>query len=124
MVALGMRLMAAGPIDRTTLRSPSFNILVRPSPGITAADLPDIADSAAAQFTTAGGQVEGRGPTKVGALRAYRMNLSLRFKLPTGTSAPLSETQYYVVAKGFAYIITTTGTSPDLARIVQTFSPT
>ena len=107
----GARLAAADPATGSTV-----NLIILPAD----ANLEDLAKAAAVRLRQTGATELRQESSTVDGLPAVRQRF--RVTLPAGTgTVELRESQYYVVRRGKAYILTLVGDSPELDQIAASF---
>jgi hypothetical protein len=116
----GAKFLSVEP-DRQADVSPNVIVSVQPAPGIQDSDVTQAAGLAEAEFGKSGLTVLGTRIVTFDGHRALQVSLSATLKDPLGNAITFSQTQYYLGANDFLYIIGLTGTSPDLSRIANTF---
>jgi translation elongation factor EF-1beta len=92
-------------------------VVVKATPGVKDSDLPNLVDTLKAQYQQAGATVESTSSVPLAGHQALQVKLTLPQNDGSGGTTNLHETQDIVAANDFAYIVTLTGTSPDLTAI-------
>ncbi|HEX2043688.1 MAG TPA: hypothetical protein VHF24_13725 [Acidimicrobiales bacterium] len=103
----GARLAVVDPATGSTA-----NLIVLPSDS----DLDDMASGAAIRLRQTGATGLTQEKTTLDGVPAIRQRFRVQYP-GTGGSVELQESQYYVVRRGRAFILTLVGQSPDLDRI-------
>jgi hypothetical protein len=120
LISRGMKFLATEPNRQAAVQS-TVNVVVEPAPGIQDSDVTQLGDQASSELEKAGATVLGTRVITVDGHQALQVSISSNFKDPLGDNVTGPETQYYVGANDFAYIITLSGTGPELSTIVGTF---
>jgi translation elongation factor EF-1beta len=95
----------------------NVNVVVKAAPGAKDSDLPNLVDTLKTQYQQAGATVESTMSVPLAGHQALQVKLTLPLNDGSGGTTTLHETQDIVAANDFAYIVTLTGTSPELATI-------
>ena len=98
--------------------SPNVNIVVEPAVGLRDARLPDALTGIRNEYARMGLTVRRVAYVRLAGHRALRVALSVPSQ---GLGGETAMVQDLVAANDSLYVITRTGTNPDLARIVATF---
>jgi hypothetical protein len=101
---------------------PTLNVIVEPAVGARDSDLPDVANSIKGQYAKAGATVEGTRFVSLAGHRALEVLVTFHLARPTGEPFVKQSVQDFVVANDSVYIVSRSGTSPDLGTIVSTFN--
>ena len=95
----------------------NVNVVVKAAPGAKDSDLPNLVDTLKTQYQQAGATVESTMSVPLAGHQALQVKITLPLNDGSGGTTTLHETQDIVAANDFAYIVTLTGASPDLAAI-------
>ena len=106
----GANVAAVDPATGSTV-----NLIVLPADS----EPDEIATQAAVQLRSTGATELQREDVTVDGEPAVRQRFRLPFPSDAGGVVDLRESQYYVVRRGKAYILTLVGDSPDLERIAE-----
>jgi hypothetical protein len=117
----GMRLMAVGRLDPTTMSNPTLNVVVNDAPGVTYERLPDLIGAQRGQMSAAGVTLGELTETKIGGKRAMKAAVTTRLKDPSGQTHEVHGVQSYVLANDSVYIITTNSDDPTIQTMMRTF---
>jgi hypothetical protein len=120
LMSRGVKFFAVEPYSQADVAS-NVTVIVQPAPGIQDSDISQAADLVASEAAKVGATVLGSNVMTYEGHQALQVSLSATVKDPLGNNITYRATQYYLGANDFAYIITLTGTSPDLATIATTF---
>jgi hypothetical protein len=111
-------------VSRTANFTPNINIIARTAPGIANSDLPSLLPGLRTEYQKVGGTITASSQVPVAGLPAFQVNVHIPTTLPSGGKYTVVETQDYVVANGFFYVLTFAGTAPEFSTILSTFSVT
>jgi hypothetical protein len=118
----GIVLLAINPDPGADGYASSVNVIAKPDLTFSDSDLNTIAAELPAEESRAGATNTGTSIVTFDGHRALRATDALPLKLLSGGQATVDQSQYYVSANGFLYIITLSGNDPALATIANTFS--
>jgi len=121
LVAQGIKFLAVDP-QAGVGGNPTVNVVVRSAPGATDAGLAQLADGIRSEYGQIGAEVLGTTTVRVAGHRALEVRADFALSGEDGTSATVHETQYFVAASGFVYIVSLAGSSPQFATVVSTFA--
>lgn len=124
MAESGMVLMAINPVPDASGFASNVNVVAKPAPGFSQSDLQQLAAVVPAQLARVGITVTGTSTATIGGQAAMRMAMTQTLNTPTGTQLTVDETQYYVGANDFLFVITLSGDDPALTTIPSTFATT
>ena len=93
----------------------------KPAPGFVDADLGQIRNALPGEYTKIGATLLGITTITLDGHQALKTTANLPVNTDLGNTLVASQTQYVLGANDFIYIITMTGTSPDLPTIAATF---
>lgn len=122
LISDGTKLFAIAPGSDPSGFYSNLNIIVKKNAGLTASDLPQLANALPAEFQKVGATFNGSNIITLNGQQALEATASLPVNDSSGNSITVSETQYYVPINGNAYIITLAGGSADLQTIANSFS--
>ena len=118
----GMALVAVNPNPSAAGFASNVNVLVKPDPDYSDSDLNELASGLPAELARVGAESTGSRVVTFDGHRALRATDVLALNTPGGAKVSVGQTQYYVSANGFFYVVTLSGADPELATIANTFS--
>jgi hypothetical protein len=119
LLANDVKFLAVDPVSQAT-EAPNINVIVKPAPGFVDADLGQIRSALPGEYTKLGATLLGITTVTLDGHQALKTSANLPINTDVGTTVVASQTQYILGANDFIYIITLTGTSPDLSTIPTT----
>jgi hypothetical protein len=120
----GMGLMAINPALGPDGFASNINVVAKPDLTFSASDLSQIAANLPSEYAKLGGTITGTSYVTYDGNRALRATDTLPLNTPLGTRINVTQTQYFVGANGFLYVVTLSGSDPNMAIIASTFSTT
>jgi hypothetical protein len=121
LVAEGMKFFAINPALDASLAA-SVNVDVRPALGVTDGDLSQLAAELPGEYQRLGATLLGTTTISMAGHQALQATIELPINDLSGNQVTADEVQDFVAANSFVYVVTLTGTNPDLASIAATFS--
>lgn len=118
----GTALLAINPVAGSDGFASNINVVAKPDLTFSTSDLSQIAASLPAEYAKIGGTVTGTSYLAFDGHQALRSTDILSLNTPLGGHVNVEQTQYFVGANGFLYVLTLSGTDPDLAAIASSFS--
>jgi hypothetical protein len=120
LLANDVKFLAISPVSQGT-EAPNINVIVKPAPGFVDADLGQIRNALPAEYAKIGATLVGITNVTLDGHEALRTSATLPINTGLGSTVVASQAQYIVGGNDFVYIITLTGTSPELPTIATTF---
>jgi hypothetical protein len=105
-------------IDPDTEGGTNVNLIVLPAPGGTDADLEEVARESREELTRLGASGITQERTSLAGGDAMKATFVLTLQDDDGPTRR-SQTQYYLIRTGKAYVLTLTGDDPDLTTVAQ-----
>jgi hypothetical protein len=123
LAASGIKFLAVDPdpADAAT-GSPTINVIVHPAPGSKDADLQQLASGIEAEYQQLGLHTVDSATVELAGHRALRVHVAYTTSAPDGSSTTVPETQYFVLANDFAYVVTLGFSSPSFDQVLASFS--
>ncbi len=120
LAAKGMKFMAVDP-TATDGFAPNMNVIAHAAVGYSDNDLGDIAGQMSQEYGKLGATVTSSQTTTLAGHKALKESLDVPLQTDSGRSITIHEVQYVLGGNDILYIITLSGDSPELSRIVSTF---
>jgi len=120
MAASGMKFFSMEPSPEGGFAS-NINVVVHSALGIKDSDLGELQREAATEYAKAGATVSSTSTVALAGHKALRETIQFTMKNPSGNSILVPEVQYFVGANDLLYVITLSGTAPDLDTVATTF---
>jgi hypothetical protein len=120
LLANDVKFLAVEPGIQTTFAA-NVNVIAKPAPGFVDADLGQIRSGVPGEYAKIGATLLGLTTVTLDGHQTLKVSGKLPVNTPLGTTIVASQVQYILGANDFIYIITLTGTNPDLSTIVTTF---
>ncbi|HUO48153.1 MAG TPA: PsbP-related protein [Acidimicrobiales bacterium] len=123
-VSAGIKFLAVDPdpADVASGGSPTINVIVHPAPGSTDADLGRLSSGITGEYQQLGLHLVDTSTVHLAGHRALRMHVGYTVTAADGSTSSVPETQYFVLANDFAYIITLAFSSPRFDQVMSTFA--
>lgn len=122
LTAKGIKFLAIDPV--VTGVAPNVNVIAKPALGFGPKDLAQLQTALPGQYAKVGAQLQDLTDVTFAGRAALEAVLNLPLTGVGGQVLTAHETQYFVAANNFLYVVTLTGTSPDLDQVASTFEPT
>jgi hypothetical protein len=120
LLANDVKFLAVAPPSQAA-EAANLNVIVKPAPGFVDADLGQIRNALPGEYTKIGATLLGITTITLDGHQALKTTAHLPVNTDLGNTLLASQSQYVLGANDFIYIITMTGTSPDLSTIAATF---
>jgi hypothetical protein len=121
LVAKGVKFLSIEPNSQAEVGRSDVVVAVEPEPGIRDSDVTQSTDQIVSAAEKAGATQVATRIVTLDAHQALQVSYSLTLKDQLGNNQTAPGTQYELGANDFLYVITLTGTSPDLSTIATTF---
>jgi hypothetical protein len=120
LLANDVKFLAVEPGTQTSVAA-NINVIVKPAPGFVDSDLSQIQRGLPGEYAKIGATLLGITTVTLDGHQALKVSGHLPINTPAGNTIVASQVQYILGGNNFIYVITLTGTSPDLDTIAATF---
>jgi hypothetical protein len=118
----GTVVWAVNPTPGTGGFNSNVAVLAKPDVTFSDSDLSVLEASLPAQYAKIGITITNTNITTLDGLSALQVETVFHINTPLGTPISVDETQYFLGANGFLFVINLAGDSPDLSTIASTFA--
>lgn len=122
LVEKGIVLLAINPVADPDGHPSSVNVIALPDLTFSGSELSQIATNFPNAYAKMGGTITGTSYVTLSGHEALRFTGILPVNTPLGTRINVPETQYYEGANGFLYLVTLSGSDPNIPAIASSFS--
>jgi hypothetical protein len=123
LTAKGIKFLAIDPVVAGGI-APNLNVIAKPALGFGPKNLAQLKAALPGQYSNVGAQLQDLTDVTFAGRSALEAVLDLPLTGVGGSKLTAQETQYFVAANNYLYVVTLTGTSPDLDQVASTFEPT
>jgi hypothetical protein len=123
LTAKGIKFLAIDPVVAGGI-APNVNVIAKPALGFGSKNLAQLKQALPGQYAQVGAQLQDLTVVTFAGRSALEAVLDLPLSGVGGSKLTAQETQYFVAANNYLYVVTLTGTSPDLDQVASTFEPT
>jgi hypothetical protein len=102
--------------------APNLNIIAKSNAGLSDADLPQLLPDLRTEFAKIGATITSTGTITLAGHQAMQLKLRFPINQLSGGKTIVDETQDYVAANDYLYILTFAGSSAQFSVIQSTFS--
>ena len=118
----GTALLAINPAVGPDGFASDINVIAKPDPTLSASDLLQLQATLPSEYAKLGGRSTGSSYVTLDGKQALRATDTLPLKTSLGKTISVSQTQYFLGANGFIYVITFSGNDHNMAAIASSFS--
>lgn len=123
LTAKGIKFLAIDPVVSAGI-APNVNVIAKPALGFGPKNLAQLKEALPGQYAKVGARLQDLTEVTFAGRSALEAVLDLPLSGVGGSRLTAHETQYFVAANNYLYVVTLTGTSPDLDQVASTFEPT
>ena len=112
--------MAIDP-DSTGSSAPNVNVVVKGDPEFSDSQLSQLGSTLQSEYAQVGAKILGYRMVSLADYTALKVNDVISVSGPDGSKVSVKETQYFLGSAGKLYVITDSGSGPELGVIASTF---
>jgi hypothetical protein len=118
----GIVLLAINPVPGPDGFAANINVAANADLTYSDSELPQIAAALPAEYAKLGATITGTSYVTFDGQHALRSTDTLSIKSPLGTDINVQQAQYFLGANGLLYVVTLSGSDPNLTKSASTFS--